>query len=64
MDFNIDLNNINKKIEEKNKMDALQKERMVRTGMSMQQVASMALDRNLMPPQAQPMNPIQPPKNA
>ena len=64
MEFNIDFSNINKKSIEKEKELEIQKERQIRTGMSMQQTATMALAKNMMAPQAQPVNPIQPPKNS
>lgn len=64
MNFNIDFSNINKKAAEKSADEELQKERQIRTGMSMQQVATLALSKSLVPPQQQAVNPIQPPKNA
>ena len=64
MNFNIDFSNINKKAADKSADEELQKERQIRTGMSMQQTATMALSKNIMSPQQQPVNPIQPPKNA
>lgn len=64
MEFNINLDNINRRAEKNSADMELKKERQIRTGMSMQQTAMMALNKNLMPPPQQPVNPIQPPKNA
>jgi len=64
MEFNINLDNINKRAEQNSADMELKKERQIRTGMSMQQTAMMALNKNIMPPPQQPVNPIQPPKNA
>ena len=64
MEFNINLDNVNKRAEQNAAEKELKKERQIRTGISMQQTASMALNKGLMSPQGQPINPIQPPKNA
>ena len=64
MEFNINLDNINKRAEQNSADKELRKERQIRTGMSMQQTVMMALNKNLMPPPQQPVNPIQPPKNS
>lgn len=64
MEFNINLDNINKRAEQKSVDDEIKKERQIRTGISMQQTASMALSKNIVQPGQQPVNPIQPPKNA
>lgn len=64
MEFNINLDNINKRAEQKSVDNEIKKERQIRTGISMQQTASMALNKNFMQPAQQPVNPIQPPKNA
>jgi len=64
MEFNINLDNINKRAEQNSADRELKKERQIRTGMSMQQTAMMALNKNIMAPPQQPVNPIQPPKNA
>lgn len=64
MEFNISLDSVNKRAEQNAAEKELKKERQIRTGISMQQTATMALNKGLMPPQGQPVNPIQPPKNA
>lgn len=64
MEFNISLDSVNKRAEQNAAEKELKKERQIRTGISMQQTATMALNKGLMPPQGQSVNPIQPPKNA
>lgn len=64
INFDISLESINKKKEEKAKQEALQEYRRIRTGMSMQSVSTTALNRNLKVPPQQPVQPLATPRGA